>query len=48
MMKFKEVRPVEKHFDMDFDPDRRINPNTNSSNTTNEGFDPDKRIEPQK
>lgn len=44
MMKLKEVRPVEKHFDVDFDPDRRINPDTNSSNT--EGFDPLVRIEP--
>lgn len=45
MMKLKEVRPVEKHFDVDFDPDRRINPDTNSSNT--EGFDPLVRIEPR-
>lgn len=48
-MRFREVRErkeVERRFDTWFDPDRRINPRQQNSNTrtSSSDFDPDKRI----
>ena len=46
MMRFREFREVERHFDTDFDPDKRISRSTSiPSTSTTSTFDPDKRID---
>lgn len=46
MMRFREFREVERHFDTDFDPDKRISRHTSTPSTsTTSIFDPDKRID---
>ena len=46
MMRFREFREVERHFDTDLDPDKRISRSTSTPSTsTTSTFDPDERID---